>query len=90
MERSREYKRGSGDGRDLAKVLNALNSGEMPPEDEPQIPNVEKTGLLDDLSNQLAEARKILSDSGGKITIAASIVANTKIPCRNCWESKSM
>ena len=51
------------------KVLNALNSGEMPPEDEPQIPNAEKTGLLDDLSNQLAEARKILSDAGGKITM---------------------
>ncbi|MBT5813940.1 MAG: DUF1592 domain-containing protein, partial [Opitutales bacterium] len=51
------------------KVLNALNSGEMPPDDEPQIPNLEKTGLLDDLSNELAGARKILSDSGGKITM---------------------
>ena len=51
------------------KVLNALNSGEMPPDDEPQIPNSEKTTLLDDLSNELAAARKILSDSGGKITM---------------------
>ena len=51
------------------KVLNALNSGEMPPEDEPQIPNSEKTVLLDDLSNELAAARKILSDSGGRITM---------------------
>jgi len=51
------------------KVLNALNSGEMPPDDEPQIPNSEKTVFLDDLSNQLAAARKILSDSGGKITM---------------------
>jgi hypothetical protein len=51
------------------KVLNALNSGEMPPEDEPQISNSEKTALLDDLSNRLAGARKILSDSGGKITM---------------------
>jgi hypothetical protein len=51
------------------KVLNALNSGEMPPDDEPQIPNSEKTGLLDDLSNELAAVRKILSDSGGRITM---------------------
>ena len=51
------------------KILNALNSGEMPPDDEPQIPNWEKTTLLDDLSNELAAARKILSDSGGKITM---------------------
>ena len=51
------------------KVLNALNSGEMPPDDEPQIPNSEKTALLDDLSNQLAATRKIMSDSGGKITM---------------------
>ena len=51
------------------KVLNALNSGEMPPDDEPQIPKADKTGFLDDLSNQLAAARKILSDSGGKITM---------------------
>ena len=51
------------------KVLNALNSGEMPPEDEPQIPDSEKTALLDELSNELAAAREILSDSGGKITL---------------------
>ena len=51
------------------KVLNALNSGKMPPEGAPQIPDSEKTALLDDLSNQLVVARKILSDSGGKITL---------------------
>ena len=51
------------------KVLNALNSGEMPPVDEPQIPNSKKAALLDELSNELAAARKILSDSGGKITM---------------------
>lgn len=52
------------------KILNSLNSGEMPPEEEPQIPNAKKTGLLDDLSNQLVVARKLLSDSGGKITMS--------------------
>ena len=51
------------------KILNSLNSGEMPPEEEPQIPNAEKTVFLDDLSNQLVFARKLLSDSGGKITM---------------------
>ena len=51
------------------KVLNAINSGEMPPEDEKQIDKKSKTAFLDDLSNQLVTARKILSDSGGKITI---------------------
>jgi len=33
------------------KVLDAMNSGEMPPEDEKQPPNEAKTDLLDDLSN---------------------------------------
>ena len=51
------------------KVLNALNSGEMPPDDEPQIPNADKTVFLDELSHHLATARKVLSDSGGKITM---------------------
>ena len=51
------------------KVLNALNSGEMPPEDEPQPGRAEKTAFLDDLSHQLVTARKILSDSGGVITM---------------------
>ena len=51
------------------KVLNALNSGEMPPDDEPQPGRAEKTIFLDDLSHQLVTARKILSDSGGVITM---------------------
>ena len=51
------------------KILNAINSGEMPPEDEPQIPDVAKTSFLDDLSNELVTARKILSDTGGRITM---------------------
>lgn len=51
------------------KVLNVLNSGEMPPEDENQPLAGEKTVFLDDLSHQLVTARKILSDTGGVITM---------------------
>lgn len=51
------------------KVLNTLNSGEMPPEDEPQPTFEEKASLLDELSSQLVIARKLLSDTGGEITM---------------------
>jgi len=51
------------------KVLNSLNSGEMPPEEEKQVSAAEKTLFLDDLSHQLVTARKILSDTGGAITM---------------------
>ena len=51
------------------KILNAINSGEMPPEDEKQINKEEKTVFLDDLSNHLVTARKILSDTGGEIAM---------------------
>lgn len=51
------------------KVLNALNSGEMPPEDEMQLEDAEKIHFLDDLSQQLVTARSVLSDSGGEITL---------------------
>jgi hypothetical protein len=52
-----------------AKVLNAINSGEMPPEDSEQIPDQEKLEFLEELSGQMVLARKILSDSGGEITL---------------------
>lgn len=52
-----------------AKVLNAINSGEMPPKDSEQISATEKTAFLADLSDQMVIARKILSDSGGVITM---------------------
>jgi mono/diheme cytochrome c family protein len=52
-----------------AKVLNAINSGEMPPEDSEQIPDQEKLEFLEELSRQMVLARKILSDSGGEITL---------------------
>lgn len=51
------------------KVLNALNSGEMPPEDKKQLTAEEKTTFLDDLSTNIVTARKILTDSGGEITL---------------------
>ena len=51
------------------KVLNALNSGEMPPEDSEQPGNNQKADFLDDLAQTMVTARRTLSDSGGKITM---------------------
>jgi len=51
------------------KVLNTINSGEMPPEKKTQPSSEEKAEFLDHLSHQLVDARKILSDSGGVITM---------------------
>jgi hypothetical protein len=51
------------------KVLNSINSGEMPPKDEKQPDPAVKTDFLDDLSRTLVTARTALSDSGGKITM---------------------
>jgi hypothetical protein len=51
------------------KILNRLNSGEMPPEDAEQPEAERKTEFLDALSNTLARARKIISDQGGRITL---------------------
>ncbi len=44
------------------KVLNSLNSGEMPPPDEPAIDQAAKADLLDELSHALVAARKQLGD----------------------------
>ncbi|MCB1089845.1 MAG: DUF1587 domain-containing protein, partial [Verrucomicrobiae bacterium] len=52
-----------------AKILNAINSGEMPPEDAEPISNAEKLTFLEDLSTQMVVARRILSDSDGVITM---------------------
>jgi mono/diheme cytochrome c family protein len=51
------------------KVLNQMNSGEMPPEDEKQVPNAAKTDFLDDLSNVMVAARRSLGDQNGVITM---------------------
>ena len=51
------------------KVLNAVNSGEMPPENKKQPTPEHKTEFLGLLSKELVTARRILSDSGGVITM---------------------
>ena len=51
------------------KILNALNAGEMPPEDEPQPAPDAKANFLDDLSNTLVAARRRLADQNGVITL---------------------
>ncbi|QDV47476.1 hypothetical protein Enr13x_73850 [Stieleria neptunia] len=51
------------------RVLNALNAGEMPPDDSEQPGNTEKADFLDDLARTMVTARQALSDSGGKITM---------------------
>ena len=49
------------------KVLNVLNSGEMPPKDDEQPDNIEKANFLDGLAQTMVAARRALSDSGGNI-----------------------
>ena len=51
------------------KVLNAMNAGEMPPEDKKQPGDTQKADFLSDLADTMVAARKSLSDSGGKITM---------------------
>ncbi|MDF1814319.1 MAG: DUF1592 domain-containing protein [Verrucomicrobiales bacterium] len=51
------------------KVLDAMNSGEMPPHDKTQVPDKEKTAFLRDLSEQMVLARSIFSDTGGEIAL---------------------
>ncbi len=52
-----------------AKILNSINSGEMPPEDAKQPENNAKADFLDALSQTMVTARKALSDQGGNITV---------------------
>ena len=51
------------------KVLNQMNSGEMPPEGEKQPSNEAKTNFLDELSNVMVAARRTLNDQQGVITM---------------------
>ena len=51
------------------KVLNALNSGEMPPEGERQPDRVVKTDFLEHLASEMVVARKALADTRGQITL---------------------
>ncbi|MDB4773700.1 DUF1587 domain-containing protein, partial [Akkermansiaceae bacterium] len=52
------------------KVLNALNAGEMPPEDEEQVPPLEKADLVDDLGLAMVTLRKKMSDRHGEIAMS--------------------
>ncbi len=51
------------------KVLNQMNSGEMPPEDEKQPSREAKADFLDALSHVMVAARRSLSDQNGAITM---------------------
>ena len=51
------------------KVLNVMNSGEMPPENKRQPEKESKADFLEDLAKTMVLARKKLSDSGGQITM---------------------
>lgn len=51
------------------KVLNALNSGEMPPEGEKQLEKVVKADFLDHLANVMVDARKRFADQQGVVTM---------------------
>jgi len=51
------------------KVMNVLNSGEMPPEDSERPDGNEKADFLDDLAHTMVSARRSLADSGGRITM---------------------
>ncbi len=47
------------------KVLNAVNSGEMPPEDEKQPGRDAKLEFLEELQESMVVARRMLADQGG-------------------------
>lgn len=51
------------------KVLNALNSGEMPPEEEKQPVANAKADFLEDLARAMVVARRNLADTQGVITM---------------------
>lgn len=51
------------------KVLNQMNSGEMPPEDEKQPAKAAKADFLDDLAHAMVAARRNLSDQNGATTM---------------------
>ena len=51
------------------KVLNQMNSGDMPPEDEKQPSTKDKADFLDELANVMVAARRSLGDQHGVITM---------------------
>ncbi len=51
------------------KILNAMNAGEMPPEEEKQPSRERKADFLEELSHTLVDARRSLADQKGAITL---------------------
>lgn len=51
------------------KVLDAMNSGDMPPDEEKQPDKMAKADFLDDLAHTMVAARRVLGDQNGVITM---------------------
>lgn len=52
------------------KILNVLNSGEMPPAEAEQIDDEEKADLVDNLAQAMVDVRNRMADRHGKITMS--------------------
>lgn len=65
---SREI-RHSGVAEHWREVLNALNLGEMPPEEEGKPANAELEPVLDHLTSSLLEAKQRFSETGGEVML---------------------
>jgi hypothetical protein len=65
---SREI-RNSGVAEHWREVLNALNLGEMPPEEEEKPANAELEPVLDHLTSSLLEAKQRFSETGGEVML---------------------
>lgn len=61
--------RDSADALNWQDILDKLNAGEMPPEDEPQPSKAELAKAVGDLTESLQAAQKMLRDSGGEIAL---------------------
>ena len=59
----------SADALNWQDILDKLNAGEMPPEDEPQPSREELARVVGDLTQSLQAARKMLRDSSGEIAL---------------------
>ena len=67
-----DMKRAIGDSADALNwqdILDKLNAGEMPPEDEPQPSKAELAKVVGDLTESLQAAQKMLRDTGGEIAL---------------------
>ncbi len=61
--------RNSGVAEHWREVLNALNLGEMPPEDEKRPANAELEPVLDHLTSSLLEAKQRFAETGGEVML---------------------